>query len=250
MERPLFCLMVVVLAIQIVLGDKLSLEIPVPVPLSPKGSPTSDESRLICHKSSNLRNRTTWSECDETRWGLSQSCACGDGESLCVSAVDLARHTVAKGCMSKDALRSLQLRGQNQADFCRVSKRYPTQLYCTCSTNGCNRDLLLSERMCYHCWNCDDRNMKLRHCFSGFVLSKGMSGAGHVYCVKEIDYTRDGQINRFCEPLDTPPNAGCVYEGSTLKCYCTDDACNQGVVGVMAPGWLLMASLLSLRIIL
>jgi hypothetical protein len=107
--------------------------------------------------------------------------------------------------------------------------------------------------MCYHCWNCDDRNMKLRHCFSGFVLSKGMSGAGHVYCVKEIDYTRDGQINRFCEPLDVPPNAGCVYEGSTLKCFCPDDACNgstsvqacKTVVAMLAAFFLYLVSVLS-----
>jgi hypothetical protein len=157
------------------------------------GFPLSNAIR--CHITSNLHNGSTWSECDETAWGLTRNCPNDRGEALCVSAVDMVKHTIAKGCMTRDALGVLELISPSQADVCRVSKKYPTQLYCTCSEDNCNSEMLLMERQCYHCRDCGTKMGRLQFCFSPYVLSKGISGAGEVYCVKETDYSKGGQVS-------------------------------------------------------
>jgi hypothetical protein len=204
--------------------NKISVKVPVPVPMNEQGFPLSNAIR--CHITSNLHNGSTWSECDETAWGLTRNCPNDRGEALCVSAVDMVKHTIAKGCMTRDALGVLELISPSQADVCRVSKKYPTQLYCTCSEDNCNSEMLLMERQCYHCRDCGTKMGRLQFCFSPYVLSKGISGAGEVYCVKETDYSKGGQVNRYCEAVDEQPEMGCFYQGSSLKCYCPDDACN------------------------
>ncbi|CAG0914558.1 unnamed protein product [Notodromas monacha] len=132
--------------------NRISVKVPVPIPMNEQGFPLSNAIR--CHITANLHNGSTWSECDETAWGLTRNCPNDRGEALCVSSVDMVKHTIAKGCMTRDALGVLELISPSQADVCRVSKKYPTQLYCTCAEDNCNSEMLLMERQCYHCRDC------------------------------------------------------------------------------------------------
>jgi hypothetical protein len=119
---------------------------------------------------------------------------------------------------------------KEQAGQCRVSRG---TVYCFCDNDMCNDHQLIVNHQCFHCGRkglglqeCATRAGVIHKCLSPYILSLGKKTMGYMYCVKEIDYAKDGAVARYCEVLDSPPSSNCLWEGDVYKCYCQQEGCN------------------------
>jgi hypothetical protein len=158
---------------------------------------------LRCFQSATLSKKTTWSPCDESTWQEPVLCeADGTHQARCVAAVDLRDHRVSRGCMNhKDAdFLYMYSSPKEQAGQCRVSRG---TVYCFCDNDMCNDHQLIVNHQCFHCGRkglglqeCATRAGVIHKCLSPYILSLGKKTMGYMYCVKEIDYAKDGAVAR------------------------------------------------------